>query len=681
MADNKVSSTIANKNDNTVEYSEYIPQTILDRIPDLRASMTDATEIALALLGNVDAGKSTLTACLCDRILDDGHARERVAVHNHEVASGKTSSVSNQIIEYSNRHVDAFLDGKPAEESDARKIRATKDTRKIVGLHDLCGHEKYFGTTSHGVSSMYPDAGLLVINPGRGVLQMTKEHYTLAVSLNVPILIVITKSDISVKNSCIETEEQINRMCKKYRRTPKFLNSIDDYETYKQGETIFHRIRSKILGGNESQDYVDRSKAQRIKIQTLRNDRDPFLTKFKSEFRQHSIINEDNTVIINEDVVRNFKQEYNLNDQEYEQLSAFVNYNTTKMRIVNDIVSNLNSATSGEGGQSVGKQSIVPVIYMSNFNGWNLDTVRDAIMFLKPRDLWNKEANSIVKVLGNKIGRPDLGAVNIDGSVFYIDRAYTVTGAGLVISGINRGETVKVNDELLLGPINKTFAKIKVKTFHNDARQFVDNLDEHHRGCLNITTVGKNKLTKNDIKKGMVLLSSESMTAHVAYHFRAVITVLKNESKSTTLRVGACPLLDAGTIKQTARLITIFGQDEGSSKNEDTKQNAEKFAEIVEAGRDLSSKPRAERKKTQEIVKPGEIKEVLFKFTRKPEFIPEGEQFIFRSGTVHGIGVVVEPIDITTDTDAIPDPVKKKHRRMRASNRDPLSVANVIKVE
>ena len=45
---------------------------------------------------------------------------------------------------------------------------------------------------------------------------MTKEHYTIAVSLNVPVVIVVTKIDCSMKNCCSETNKQITKLLKKY---------------------------------------------------------------------------------------------------------------------------------------------------------------------------------------------------------------------------------------------------------------------------------------------------------------------------------------------------------------------------------------------------------------------------------------------------------------------------------
>jgi GTPase len=675
---------------NLSEFSDDMPDSIRNLVPDLCASLTCATEIALAVLGNVDAGKSSLTACLCDRVLDngDGSARSRVFVHDHEKSTGRTSAISSKVIEYSSDHINAFVEGNIYHEQDVKKkvkIAKPADPRnmmKIVGLHDLCGHEKYFGTTSHGVSSMYPDAAILVINPSRGVLDMTKEHYKITISLNIPVIIVITKVDASLRNSCIETERTITDYLKKFKRKPQFLNSHDDYTFYKAGETTFLRLRSEFYKGENEYGFAERAVKYRIKIQSTRDERDAFFVTLKADINSHSnnIINQnanqnadndfdidddkgnpadESEVSVTVDVITAFKDMYGLSDIEYDHLFSYLNYNRAKMNKINTIVSNLNMMSDVQTQSGSNKQSVVPVIYISNYTGYNLDTVRDSIMFLKPRDIWDTENNSIIQMLAKKLNKPDLGKIDLMGSVFYIDRAYTVDGVGLVISGINRGSQIKVNDKLWVGPINKNFVEIKIKSIHNDAWQFVDGLNQHHRGCLNITTTGREKLTKNGIRKGMVLISNQKMTQHVAYHFDAVITVLRNETKSTTIRVGACPLLDAGTIKQTARLISINEYD----LDEDVvvKTNSG----VV----DLSFKTRAERKKTQEIVKPGEVKEVTLKFTQHPEFIPEGEQFIFRSGAVHGVGVVIRPIDISTDIDACPDPIKKKHRRVRASTR------------
>lgn len=49
----------------------------------------------MAIIGNVDSGKSTMVGVLTRSILDDGRgfARAKVFKHGHEEATGRTSSI------------------------------------------------------------------------------------------------------------------------------------------------------------------------------------------------------------------------------------------------------------------------------------------------------------------------------------------------------------------------------------------------------------------------------------------------------------------------------------------------------------------------------------------------------------------------------------------------------------
>lgn len=55
---------------------------------------------SIAVVGNVDAGKSTLLGVITHGELDNGrgHARQRLFRHKHEMESGRTSSVGNDIL-------------------------------------------------------------------------------------------------------------------------------------------------------------------------------------------------------------------------------------------------------------------------------------------------------------------------------------------------------------------------------------------------------------------------------------------------------------------------------------------------------------------------------------------------------------------------------------------------------
>lgn len=59
----------------------------------------------MAVVGNVDAGKSTLLGVLTHGELDNGRglARQKLFRHKHEVESGRTSSVGNDILGFDSR--------------------------------------------------------------------------------------------------------------------------------------------------------------------------------------------------------------------------------------------------------------------------------------------------------------------------------------------------------------------------------------------------------------------------------------------------------------------------------------------------------------------------------------------------------------------------------------------------
>jgi len=64
-------------------------------------------EIRLAVIGNVDSGKSTLVGCLTKGIKDDGrgYARKFVFNYQHENDSGRTSSIAEEIIGFRNKKI------------------------------------------------------------------------------------------------------------------------------------------------------------------------------------------------------------------------------------------------------------------------------------------------------------------------------------------------------------------------------------------------------------------------------------------------------------------------------------------------------------------------------------------------------------------------------------------------
>ncbi|CAK69640.1 unnamed protein product (macronuclear) [Paramecium tetraurelia] len=136
----------------------------------------------LAIIGNVDSGKSTLVGVLTKGILDDGRggARERVFNYKHEKENGRTSSVAQEIMGF-DENLKQVLPERFNQNKNKYWSQVVEKSEKIVTFLDLCGHEKYLKTTIFGLVAMIPDYSLIIVGANMGVSKMTREH--LGVSL------------------------------------------------------------------------------------------------------------------------------------------------------------------------------------------------------------------------------------------------------------------------------------------------------------------------------------------------------------------------------------------------------------------------------------------------------------------------------------------------------------------
>lgn len=143
-------------------------------------------EFNIAVVGEVDAGKSSFIGVVSTNKADDGRGSARLSVLTlkHEKETGRTSNINTVIYDLGKNRI-RFL--------------------------DLAGHEKYLGTTLQGLTRYAPDMALLLIAANRGITPMTKEHFQICYSLKIPICIVVTKIDITPPDILKETLMNIKR--------------------------------------------------------------------------------------------------------------------------------------------------------------------------------------------------------------------------------------------------------------------------------------------------------------------------------------------------------------------------------------------------------------------------------------------------------------------------------------
>ena len=187
-------------------------------------------DIKVAIAGNVDSSKSTTLGCLVTGKLDNGRGLTRMSVFNyiHELKTGRTSSISHEILGYDSL-------GNIVNYQSLNKLswnEIVQRSTKIVSFFDLAGHERYLKTTILGLASSLPNICMIMISANNGICKMTKEHIFLCLTMKIPFIFVISKIDLCKerKNILDETIEQINKLTKHVtvRRIPVHIKTDDD---------------------------------------------------------------------------------------------------------------------------------------------------------------------------------------------------------------------------------------------------------------------------------------------------------------------------------------------------------------------------------------------------------------------------------------------------------------------
>ena len=205
---------------------------------------------------------------------------------------------------------------------------------------------------------------------------------------------------------------------------------------------------------------------------------------------------------------------------------------------------------------------------------------------------------------------------------FCIDNAYhNITGFGTVVAGIN-GIDINKGDTLVMGPfIGKTFIPVKIRSIHNDYKQFIDKLGINIRGCL---CIKYDTIYKKYIKSGIIITRPELISTYdteskvnLKYSlnnidtikpinkFEAYVAIFRGNGSS--IKVGYTSYINIGLNRGCIRITKIKDKD----TNEEITHIKSKYA-IVE-----------------------------MEFKNKYVCINNNERFLFRSDRVNGIGKVL----------------------------------------
>jgi len=496
-------------------------------------------DIRIAMIGNVDSGKSTLIGVLCSGNLDDGRglARSRVFTHKHEGESGRTSAISHQLIGFNTKSEQVFVGMKKGKMSKTYWSELVKRTSKNILLIDLCGHRKYLKTTIFGLTGLGPHYAIVLVGSNMGVPRMTREHIGIACALKIPIVVVVTKVDICPPNIFKETMTKLKKILRMAKKTPFIVNK-----------------KAKV------------SKAVELISTSL---------------------------------------------------------------------------------------TTCPVFITSNVNGRGISELREFLGHLEIPRIGKQDilARTTKKMADCAIAAPtpptdDGKEPEETGAVFTIDSTFNVSGVGVVVSGTVRCGTIKVNDQLILGP-NKVgvYMRVLVRSIHIN-RCNSKSASAGSAASFNIRAVSrKDSVDRDKIRHGMVLLSpSYDEKRRTTREFEAEILILHHQ---TTCSKGYSPIIHCGVVRQAAAIMGIkkigsVARKKGNAKKKKKKKKVDESVRDDDAG--TAAKAAEAGDEARRILRTGDRALVRFRFMYYPEFVSVGDPMLFREGRAKGIGKITRRI-------------------------------------
>ena len=264
------------------------------------------------------------------------------------------------------------------------------------------------------------------------------------------------------------------------------------------------------------------------------------------------------------------------------------------------------------------KQVGIPAFPISFVEGFNLEFLRRVCRFLPKRRKHSEKKSASLE--------------------YIIDRLYQVPGVGSVTYGFVNQGTITSNKTVWFGPLNSgsgkeaskgEFIRTTVKTVH------YNQLPVKHVGAGNFCTLAI-KLDKNQIRqvrRGQVIME----TAPVAVmRFQAKINIIY--AQSTTIKVGYTPFLHILMVRQSAIVEKIETVSRGG---------------II--GKKVDDSEAAKNGGKEEILRPGDMSIITFRFSHRSEYIRENMRIMFRDGKVKGVGMIIA----TLDDQESPSPVAK----------------------
>lgn len=220
-----------------------------DNVPTLKEDDTmeggcsQTEQIRISVTGPSAAGKSSLLGTLTTSALDNGRGKSRLSLlkHRHEISSGITSSVTQELIGYravssTEGAIDVinYASGNVTAWND---IHAACDGGRLAFVSDLPGLPRYVKSTLRGLVSWAPHYVILCIpansshdpttTPDDGEqapeIDICMAYLDLCIRLETPMVVAITKLDLASRMGLKQTLARVLSTIKAKDKKPLML--------------------------------------------------------------------------------------------------------------------------------------------------------------------------------------------------------------------------------------------------------------------------------------------------------------------------------------------------------------------------------------------------------------------------------------------------------------------------
>ena len=223
------------------------------------AATSDKEQLRVSFTGATTSGKSSLLGTLSTSTLDNGRGKSRLSLlkHRHEIASGMTSSVAQELVGYNDKddasggkhvHVVNYATGNVSSWDD---IHASAASGRLAFLCDSAGHPRFRRTTVRGLVGWAPHWTLMCMAANTNsetlvqdsptlladnaptaasISSIAMAHLALCLKLSLPIVILITKFDAATKPLLRQVLTEVLTQLKTAGRTPIMISN--DNRTY-----------------------------------------------------------------------------------------------------------------------------------------------------------------------------------------------------------------------------------------------------------------------------------------------------------------------------------------------------------------------------------------------------------------------------------------------------------------